>query len=65
MESRRDADLKAAAILHTEVAVAMGIVERAHLKAALDCLEQIEDESHRRNLERLHYLAVAYHFRIE
>lgn len=63
MESRRDPDLEAAAILHTEVVVTKGIVERAHLRAARAYLEQIEDESHRRILERLHYLVVAYHFR--
>jgi tetratricopeptide (TPR) repeat protein len=63
MGSRRDSDLKAAAILHTEVAVAMGIVDRAHLKAAREYLEEIEDESHRRIVKRLHYLAVAYHLR--
>ncbi len=62
-ESRRDADLEAAAILHTEVVVTQGIMERAHLRAARAYLEQIEDESHRRILERIHYLVVAYHLR--
>ena len=60
--SLTEAELKAAALLHTEVVVRTGRERLFHLKAAKDYLQRIEDVSRRRDFERRWFLALCHHF---
>jgi tetratricopeptide (TPR) repeat protein len=57
-----DAQLQAAALLHTEAAVLFGTERTFHLRKGMEYLSHIEDESLRRDIQRRWFLAMGYFF---
>jgi tetratricopeptide (TPR) repeat protein len=65
-EATSDDELKAAALLHTDVAVLTRTAEETlHLKTARDYLARIEDPSSRRDFEHQWFLAVSHHLQAQ